>query len=136
MYPGPTGSSENHKKGYCSDGVKQVMKSDTVPDWPQPQGIFELGTTFNPLKFLTTIRELYEVLVIQGSNGNDLAMEYEAFTKLLTSRTVTTDSGILFKLFELEMPFSTPPELIVYHDGSRHLRIDCLRDGSDSTPIV
>jgi len=26
MYPGPTGSSENHKRGYCSDGVRQREK--------------------------------------------------------------------------------------------------------------
>jgi hypothetical protein len=129
MYPGLSGSAENHKRGYCSDGVKQLMKADTVPDWPQPPGIFELGTKFNPIKFLATIRDVYEWVMNQNGHDNDLTMEYEAFGKLLHSRTIVSPDGqSLFKLFALEIPLSTPSELIVDYNDAQYLRIDCLRD--------
>src|SRR5215472_8542473 len=35
MYPGPTSSLDNHKRGYCSDRVKQGKDG---PIWPQPHG--------------------------------------------------------------------------------------------------
>jgi len=126
MYPGPTGSPENHKKGYCSDGVKQVLKSDTVPDWPQPQGIFEMGMTFYLLKFLATIRNVYEKFVIKQGNGGNLAMEYKAFGKLLNHRIISPNNHFLFKLFDLEMPASTPPELVIDYNCARYLKVDCL----------
>jgi hypothetical protein len=65
MYPGPTGSPENHKKGFCSDGALQVINLETPPDWPQPPGIFEKGKNFNPMTFLTMIHDVYEKLVIE-----------------------------------------------------------------------
>jgi hypothetical protein len=118
MYPGASGSPENHKRGYCSDGVKQAMKLDTVPDWPQPQGIFELGTTFYPLRFLASVRDIYDRVVIAGDT---LTMENEAFARLLQKRTIVTDDGhYLFKLFNMDMPLSTPPELVVELNGWRY----------------
>jgi hypothetical protein len=84
MYPGPSGSAENHKKGYCSDGVKQNMEqssqnedpprdnkptSCTPAQWPQPHGIFTHGTHFNAFAFLTKIREMYEKVVIEDDSG-------------------------------------------------------------------
>ncbi|KAG1747820.1 uncharacterized protein EDB91DRAFT_1262895 [Suillus paluster] len=38
MYPGPENSALNHKKGYCADSVKQVLKNggEDLPPWPQP----------------------------------------------------------------------------------------------------
>jgi hypothetical protein len=135
MYPGPTGSAENHKKGYCSDDVKQTMKTDTVPEWPQPQGIFELGVTFNPMQFLITIRNVYENLVIENGSGDDLAMEYDAFVKLLKSRTIVLPDGrCLFKLYDLRMPLSTPSEILVNHNGSEYLRLDCFHDNDITAP--
>jgi len=130
MYPGPMGSPENHKKGYCSDGFKQVMKSDTVPDWPQPQEIFEFGTTFRPIQFLATIHTVYEKVIIEGNSRGNLAMEYEAFGTLLNRCIIFPNSQVLFKLFELEMPSSTPPELIVEYNGAHYLKIDWLHDGN------
>ncbi|KAF9523224.1 hypothetical protein CPB83DRAFT_871718 [Crepidotus variabilis] len=63
MYPGPTGSLENHKKGYCADGVRQIQKdTEPLPPWPQPQGIFKVGREFHVLAFLTEVRSLYEKL--------------------------------------------------------------------------
>jgi hypothetical protein len=107
------------------------MKADTAPDWPQPHGIFELGTKFYPLKFLATMREVYAKVVIEKSSfGEDLPMEYAAFGTLLHSRTITNPAGqCLFKLFDLEMPVPAPPELIVEYEGSRCLRMDYLQDG-------
>jgi len=128
MYPGPPGSQENHRKGYCSDGVRPSMKGDTPPDWPQPQGIFELGTKFNPLNLLASLRDLYTQIVIQNGTGGDFAMEYQAFWRLLHNRlTVAADGHHLFKLYDLNLPSSTPPELIVEQDGSRYMRVDYLQ---------
>jgi len=128
MYPGPSGSQENHRKGYCSDGVRPSMKGDTPPDWPQPQGIFELGTKFNPLNLLAALRDLYDHTVTQNGTGGDLVMEYQAFGRLLHSRLiVAADGRHLFKLYDLDLPPSTQPELITEQGGSRYMRVDYLR---------
>jgi hypothetical protein len=91
MYLGPTGSPENHKPDYCSDGVKQAKDG---PVWPQPQGIFERGKVFHPLNFLTTLHEVYDTAVVNGSDGGDSAMEYEAFMMMLKDRTIVTADGL------------------------------------------
>lgn len=129
MYPG---GSENHRKGFCADGARQVKRKgdvDDVPDWPQPQGIFATGTQFNPIQFLKTLREMYERVVVRGECGTDVPIEYEAFGRMLKSRTTVDDEGnTLFKLYDLDMPPSTPDELIVIRDERKYLRLDCLRD--------
>jgi hypothetical protein len=142
MYPGPSGSAENHKKGYCSDGVKQGMEQSsqnedppkdnqptlcTSPQWPQPQGIFTHGTHFNVFAFLTKIREMYEKVVIEGDSG-ELLMEHEAFAKLLLHRTVVHEGAFLFKLFSLEDTDPISDGLVVAREDGRYLRVDCLRD--------
>jgi hypothetical protein len=134
MYPGPSGSPQNHRKGMCSDGVKQAMKNDV--EWPQPLGIFTSGTEFHPIKFLQVLRDVYETMVIRGGDGRDSALEYEAFLKMLRARLTTMEDGHhLFKLFDtdLQIPATTPDELIVEHDGSRYLRVDCLREDDHSS---
>jgi hypothetical protein len=104
------------------------MQDDIVPDWPQPEGIFERGTLFDPLKFLSTLREVYDGVVTHGGNGGDRAMEYHAFLTMLNTRTKFTDDGhCLFKLFKLDLPISTPQAMFVDHEGSRFLRVDYLR---------
>jgi hypothetical protein len=129
MYPG---GGENHKKGYCADGAQQTKRQgdmDDVPDWPQPQGIFAKGTHFHPIEFLKTVRGMYERVVIRGECGTDVPIEYEAFGRMLKSRTTVDNEGnVLFKLYNLEMPPSTPDELIIACDGHKFLRLDCLRD--------
>jgi hypothetical protein len=108
------------------------MKLDVVPDWPQPQGIFELGTTFNPLPFLAAVHEIYEKVVV-SRGGENLTMENEAFARMLEKRTIVAEDGrCLFKLFELDTPLSTPPELFVELNGFRYLCVDCLRDDGTS----
>jgi hypothetical protein len=127
MYPG---GNDNHKKGYCADGAPQKSSNnDSLPEWPQPQGIFEKGALFHPITFLKVLREVYERVVVCGVDGSDLPLEYEAFAKMLNRRTVVDGEGnILFKLFDLNVPPSTPDSLVVMHHNFRHLRLDCLRD--------
>jgi hypothetical protein len=129
MYPGVPGALINHKKGYCADGVKVTWKKDTPPEWPQPAGVFTKGTQFSPIEFLKTLREVYESVVNGSGEGTNLSLEHEAFARMTSQRTmVSADGTVLFRLFDLEMPFSTPDQLLVEHDGSRFLRLDCLRD--------
>jgi hypothetical protein len=146
MYPGPSGAPENHKRGYCSDGVKQTienapqnedpprantMASVGPPKWPQPQGLFTAGTYFHPVELLKKIGEMYEKVVIEQSSGEFL-MEHEAFASLLARRTLVLEDGsVLFKLFDLECPSSTPDGLIITHEGNKYVQIDCLRESSD-----
>jgi hypothetical protein len=103
------------------------MKGDTTPDWPQPHGIFELGTKFHPANFLAALRNVYGQ-VTQGYTGDAFPMESQALIKLLHARlTIAEDGRHLFKLYALELPSSTPPDLIVEHNGSRYMRVDYLR---------
>ncbi|KAJ7094960.1 hypothetical protein C8R44DRAFT_577859, partial [Mycena epipterygia] len=82
MYPGKTGSPENHKKGYCSDGFKQkATTGDDLPPWPQPAGIFTGGSEFHPLLFLAAVRDVYEKVVME--ENKDVEMEHEAFLLML-----------------------------------------------------
>jgi len=52
------------------------------PPWPQPNGVFSTnasGTTFNRIPFLTTLRDIYEKVVL-GDRQNDEALELGAST--------------------------------------------------------
>jgi hypothetical protein len=117
-------------RGYCADGAQQIAKKgsdDTLPAWPQPQGIFEKGTHFHPIEFLKTLREVYKKLVVDRASGVNVPIEYKAFTNMLGQRTtVDQDGTVLFRLFDLAMPPSTPDKLIVLRDGRKHLRLNCL----------
>ncbi len=54
-------------------------------------------------------------------------IEYKAFTKMLGKQaTINQDGTILFQLFNLTIPSSTPDKLIVLCDGCKHLHLDCL----------
>ncbi|KAF8877661.1 hypothetical protein CPB84DRAFT_1654831, partial [Gymnopilus junonius] len=86
MYPGPTGSAENHKKGYCADGVHQRPKLESkeeLPPWPQPPEIFVNGTYFNPITFLLQIHKLYDKVLGKEISEIEYSMEDEAFSHLL-----------------------------------------------------
>jgi hypothetical protein len=75
------------------------------------------------------LREVYEKIVVEGASGVDIPIEYDAFAKMLNKRTtIDQDGNILFRLFDLIIPSSTPDKLIILHDGCKHLRLDCLRD--------
>ena len=90
MYLGPTGSLDNHKKGYCSDGVRQKAKAESndgaLPEWPQPSGIFMNGTHFHPITFLSKTHQLYDKVVEGTISEIEYSMEDEAFSCLLSSR--------------------------------------------------
>ena len=99
-----------------------------MPAWPQPQGIFTDGIYFNPVGFLTTLREVYEKVVIDKVSG-EAAMEHEAFAGLLFARTLMAgDGSMLFKLYDLDCPPSMPEGLLEVRDGMKYLRLDCLRE--------
>ncbi|KAL6299496.1 hypothetical protein BKA93DRAFT_829872 [Sparassis latifolia] len=144
MWPGPEGSEINHKRSYCSDGVKQKpQKIQTVsgaqvktvleepPQWPQPPGIFTGGTHFSPDIFLATLRSMYEQVVVKGEPGDERSMEYMAFAALLEKRLKVVDNpdGRRMVLFELYRSLTLKPDrpgLIVEHDGIKHLWVDFL----------
>jgi hypothetical protein len=147
MYPGPSGAAENHKQGYCSDGVKQTIeltvqnedppradtpKSCTLPEWPQPQGIFTDGIQFHLVEFLNKIREMYEKVVIE-KQGGDMILEHVAFASLLARRTVQLEDGaVLFKLLDLGCPPSTLEGLIIIINDKKYLCLDCLQEPSSA----
>jgi hypothetical protein len=129
MYPGITGAPENHKKGYCSDGVQQKPRTgEVLPPWPQPLGIFMTGNQFNPFKFLLAIHELYEKVSrsVEGTE-QDSTMEDEAFAHMLTQRTRVVEGTILFELYDLTFVENISNSLIVEDEGKRYLQIDCLK---------
>ncbi|KAG0698511.1 hypothetical protein DFH29DRAFT_1018080 [Suillus ampliporus] len=129
MYPGAENSPLNHKRGYCTDSIKQVSKSgEDLPPWPQPQGMFSEGRTFHPHTFLTAVQRVYECVFSQGPGEMDM-LETEAFAKLLTSCTeVREDGAVLFRLFaDFIVDSSTPHDHIVTHDGNQWLRINLLQ---------
>lgn len=130
MYPGPVNSPENHNKGYCSDGAKQLSAKFTdVPEYPQPEGIFSQGKQFDPIVFLKTIREFYEKVVVEKVAQESLTVEDVAFGRMVNTRVIVCNDGaVLFKLYPyLTCPPSTPKALLVMHDEVQCLRVDALR---------
>lgn len=83
----------NHKKGVCADGIAQKKKpqlSDRpLPGWPQPQGIFSTGKFFDPMKFLFTVRDLYEKVMDHMTRNPGTEADYllkdEAFARMLVA---------------------------------------------------
>ncbi|KAI1785508.1 hypothetical protein LXA43DRAFT_899656 [Ganoderma leucocontextum] len=91
MWAGGEGGHDNHKKGYCSDGVKQKPVAvdgvtEELPPWPQPNRIFMKGDTFWPKRFTRAVRELYNTIVIGLDHGGIKSMEYTAFADMLRAR--------------------------------------------------
>ncbi|KAF8191327.1 hypothetical protein BJ912DRAFT_849553, partial [Pholiota molesta] len=86
--------SLNHRRDFCADGVASKPKPglDSLPEWPQPSGIFKAGKSFDPTAFLITVRNLYEKTVDHhksAQNPNAAAIEHtledEAFSRMLAS---------------------------------------------------
>lgn len=93
MWAHGEGNSENHKKGYCSDGIKQKMATidgvpEDLPSWPQPNNIFTKGTHFWLKRFCRTVRELYDTITDGNVVGGTRAIEFEAFADMLRKRLV------------------------------------------------
>ncbi|KAJ7077700.1 hypothetical protein B0H15DRAFT_954994 [Mycena belliarum] len=132
-YPGPSGSAENHKKNYCSDGFKPKLAGDVVAPWPLPIGIFTNGTDFHPFAFLMHVREVYERLVTDGTEPANLSLEHDALLKLLQSRIIVDSAtgAVMFKLFTafaIPVADGVPDDLTIDYNGSTHLYINSLRD--------
>lgn len=152
MYPGPNKSPQNHKCGFCSDGgpvsfdrfLKIKMEpsktpiKDIPPPFPQPEGIFLNGESFCPLRFLETLRDIYERVVIRRENSAeaDMSVEDLAFAQMLESRTIHLPDGrVGFRLYEglrMDAQATVLSELVIEHDDSRFLYIQML--GSQSVP--
>ena len=141
MWAQGEGGSENHKKGYCSDGVKQKPASvggviEELPPWPQPNDIFTKGTQFWPQRFTRTVRKLYDVVTDGDRLGGPKAMEFAAFADMLRTclvvvpATATQTSCVRFKLYrglELgEQPAS--PSDIIDIDGAKYLHVTYLSE--------
>lgn len=143
MWAHGEGGSENHKKGYCSDGVKQKPVAlngvtDELPPWPQPNEIFTKGTHFWPQCFARTVRELYDMVTDSYRLGGPKAMEFAAFADMLHKRlvvipaTATQASVVRFQLyggFQLgEQPGN--PSDIVEANGIKYLYITYLSEAA------
>ncbi|KAG1721189.1 hypothetical protein EDB19DRAFT_1646626, partial [Suillus lakei] len=129
MYPAPENSEENHRRGFCADGAKQVSKCEAPPPWPQPPGIFSEGKHFHPHAFLKTVKQIYEQVFLRPS-GESPALEQESFVRMLLDWSTTLESGtVLFKLYEeLEIDGSMPDVLLTMHGGVKHLRVEYLQE--------
>ena len=141
MYPYSSGSSLNHKPGYCSDGapVKGILEpvraietpdttSPNVIPWPQPEGIFTTGNRFHPIPFLQAVRNLYQRLVEERLPCTELEIELQAFVTLYARQSVMDDEGNhLFRLPNINIDPSGNSFIVEYRDA-KHLRVDCLRD--------
>lgn len=142
MYPAPTGSPLNHKKGICEDGVMQkvqrcsqnedppdaILRSIalTPPDWPQPIGLFtdrgkDVGVTFDPTLLIVRMRDAYKAVVIDRKQPT---LEQAALTSLLAKRSIELDGGtVLFKMYNLKNIPEAPHELVVERGNNKHIRI-------------
>ncbi|RDX39536.1 hypothetical protein OH76DRAFT_1367415, partial [Lentinus brumalis] len=155
MYPGGEGSSHNHKRGVCSDGVRSTTRKidwkidgETVkieeepPQWPQPGGIFKKGNEFHVKPFINTVEEMYDRLVVRGDVDTEQTMEYLALTSLLQSHlryipgTVDSPPRALFKLFEGLELCDCPKEVpIVKLEGARYIHLNYLCRQAAGVPL-
>ncbi|KAF9078571.1 hypothetical protein BDP27DRAFT_1459822 [Rhodocollybia butyracea] len=128
LYPGPTNSSENHKRSICSDGAPQ--KSKVPIPYPQPDGIFTRGKEFHALTFLSKVRELYG-LMASHSGTQDVPMEYWAFAELFISNMKQgKDGDFLFNLSclgNIALAPNTPGSILVTIDDIQYLRVSSLQ---------
>lgn len=143
MYP-PGNKNANHRKGYCADGAPSVYKgpvptadgqeihpNSLLPEWPQPQGIFKAGNTFDPTRFLLAVRDLYEKVADHEIHNPGIAFEYsledQAFSRMLQARAIPEDGHTYFWLYDLTFTTGSAHESLVAEiDGKRCLRMDCL----------
>lgn len=136
MYPGPTKSATNHRRGVCADGIKSKVTPDSpdLPPWPQPNGIFSDGVNFHAHAFLKKVQEVYGMVLASNTQAEGtglLLVEAQAFLLMLSARTtILTDvdgrpTAALFKLYPgFQVDGTLPADRIVQHDGA-----DCLRIG-------
>ena len=132
MYPGPTKSITNHRRGICADGVKSksTAESSDLPHWPQPNGIFTDVRFFHTKVFFKSIKEIYE-LAASGTGLSMMLVEAQAFLLMLTMRTIIltdADGEPTTALFRLYPGFDVVDagDRVVNHEGTDCLCIDYL----------
>ena len=130
MYPGPEGSSLNHKWAYCNDGIRQVSKVDEVP-----RGVFTAGKTFHPQAFYVPLQDTYERYCMPSADPAPTpTMEAVAFIRLLASRIRTFNDNVIgFRLFpDYELDTRTPSSYIFRpeDDSGEWLRLAYLQGPS------
>ena len=151
MYPGPTGSSQNHKRGFCSDGCPvsfdrfkkikiestNLQSNEVSPPFPQPEGIFTIGESFNPFCFLKVLRALFDRVVTHNDDfmASEASAEDPAFSHMLQSRTTPLPDGVtgfrLYRGLRLDAMAAEIAELVVEHEGARFLRLPMLGQQSE-----
>jgi hypothetical protein len=108
-------------------GLECRMCSVVVPASVEHRSISQDGLL--PCRILKTLRDMYERILVHREKYTNLPVEYEAFGKVLRRRTtVNEDGSMLFKLYDLIMPTSTPNSLVVLQNGHQHPCLDCLHD--------
>lgn len=133
--PNGKGGQGNHARDYCLDGFptkldKAKYSKMPVAPWPQPEGVYVKGKTFNAVAFLHTVRRLYEVVVIDN-NSDAVSMEHHAFAMVLSTRVVHKDGVPCFKLYpSLTLSSSTPGGLVFDDKGGDGplLRLEYLKE--------
>ena len=137
MYPGLEGSSLNHRRAYCSDGVRRVSKVNEVPPWPQPHGVFTAGKMFHPQAFYVTLQDTYECYCMPSAEPTPTpTMETVAFVRLLASRIRTFNNNVIgFRLFpDYKLDAKTPSSYIFRpeDDSGEWLRLAYLQSEGPS----
>lgn len=140
MYPRKgKNKSENHGKGYCSDGVpvnffdgKDTVSSVLPPPWPQPSGIFvttvKEGVLFHSIPFLQTFRDVCEKRLVDNIAPEDLAVEEQAFLRMVADRHVPHNGDVLFRLYPHAkiVDLDAIDAFIAEVNGERCLRLNML----------
>lgn len=128
MYPGEKGHPGNHKREYCSDGAPISVSGTRIP-FPQPDGIFLKGNSFDMVPFLTAVQDLYQRAVVESVAREDLSIETEAFASMLMDRTEQGQDGVVvFRLFEgIAVKGADSVSKYISTTGEqRYLKIGCL----------
>ena len=133
MYPRDEGSPENHRKGTCSDGVAAKFRDI---QWPQPANIFTNPKNklyFHPLHFLQYVQVLYHEVVTESHRYEDLDLDMQALSNLLTSQMRHDVLGDGQVLFEIPRGIDVGNResygaFIIESDKKEYLRLDCLKD--------
>ena len=107
------------------------MKS-SIP-FPQPDGIFTMGQTFDVLPFFQAVQDLYQRVVIEGTAREDLPIETEAFATLFMNRSsqneAVRDNAVVFELFDglrVVGADTIKGDLVFEMDGKSYLQVGCF----------
>lgn len=131
MYPREKNHPENHRREYCSDGAPSAISAGRRIPFPQPDGIFVKGKSFDMVPFLTAVQELYQRVVVEGVAREDLSVETEAFATLLMDRidhSAGGDGVVAFRVIEgiTIKSAESVAEYLFTLNGQTYMKIGCL----------